>query len=230
MTEAEWLTCADPSPMLSHGLSRMSDRKRRLFAVACCRRIEGSLEVIPRGSALEVAERFADGFATDSERSESRKAAQRSAQVRGTVQTPTAPKWERRAVSACYYAVARDAGEAAWNARQLVVESLTEKSGGYQSRNAPMVAAVEHAAQAILLRDIVGNPFRPTGVSPRWRTSNVVGLAQGIYDERAFDRLPILADALIDAGCDDEAILAHCRSGGPHVRGCWVVDLVLGRS
>jgi hypothetical protein len=80
------------------------------------------------------------------------------------------------------------------------------------------------------LRDIVGNPFRPVAIDPAWRTSTVVGLATAIYAERAFDRLPILADALEDAGCDQLDLLAHCRSDGPHVRGCWAVDLVLGKS
>jgi hypothetical protein len=79
-----------------------------------------------------------------------------------------------------------------------------------------------------LIRDIFGNPFRPIRLAPGWRTADVLALARGVYDDRAFDRLPILADALVDAGCDDETVLAHCRSDGPHVRGCWVVDLVLG--
>jgi hypothetical protein len=71
-------------------------------------------------------------------------------------------------------------------------------------------------------------PFRPVALDPRWRTSDVVGLARGIYEEGAFDRLAILADALMDAGCADGDILAHCRSPEAHVRCCWVVDLVLG--
>jgi hypothetical protein len=79
-------------------------------------------------------------------------------------------------------------------------------------------------------QDIVGNPYRPVVFDASWRTSDTIGLARGIYDERAFDRLPILADALMDAGCEDEQIVAHCRSEGMHVRGCWVVDLVLGKS
>jgi hypothetical protein len=80
-----------------------------------------------------------------------------------------------------------------------------------------------------LLRDIFGNPFHPVIFDPRWRTADVVGLARGIYEERAFDRLPLLADALLDAGCDDEHLLAHVRGPGPHARGCWAVDLVLGK-
>jgi hypothetical protein len=82
-----------------------------------------------------------------------------------------------------------------------------------------------------LLHDIFGPlPFRDIAVSPSWLTSDVRLLAQGIYDEKAFDRMPILADALQDAGCDNEDILNHCRAENwEHVRGCWVIDLLLGR-
>jgi len=81
-----------------------------------------------------------------------------------------------------------------------------------------------------LLRCMFGNPFRPVAFDPSWRTSTVVALAGGVYADRAFDRLPILADALQDAGCENEDILAHCRGSGPHARGCWVVDMLLGKS
>jgi hypothetical protein len=81
-----------------------------------------------------------------------------------------------------------------------------------------------------MLHCIFGNPFRPVSFDPNWRTSTVVALAEGVYADRAFDRLPILADALEDAGCGHPDILAHCRGPGPHARGCWVVDLVLGKS
>jgi hypothetical protein len=99
-------------------------------------------------------------------------------------------------------------------------------------------------ALCVLIRDIFGNPFRPVAVAPEWLSPTAVALARGIYDEKAFDRLPILADALQDAGCEDERLLGHCRTNGrgdggepaggsprsmPHVRGCWAVDLVLGR-
>ncbi|MBN9121064.1 MAG: hypothetical protein J0I06_18250 [Planctomycetes bacterium] len=75
-----------------------------------------------------------------------------------------------------------------------------------------------------------GNPFRPVAFDPAWLTSTVIALAAGIYEDKAFDRMPILADALQDAGCDSTDILNHCRGSGPHVRGCWVVDLILGIS
>ena len=80
-----------------------------------------------------------------------------------------------------------------------------------------------------LLTCIFGNPFRPVGLDPSWLTSTVLQLAAGIYTDRAFDRLPILADALQDAGCDNADILDHCSSASPHVRGCWVVDLILSK-
>src|SRR5262249_11989426 len=85
--------------------------------------------------------------------------------------------------------------------------------------------ATESAAETHTVRCIFGNPFRHVAVDPSWLTSTVVTLAAGINAERAFDRLPILADALQDAGCDNPEVLAHCRGPGPHVRGCWVVDL-----
>ncbi|MBA4062425.1 MAG: hypothetical protein C0501_01720 [Isosphaera sp.] len=84
-------------------------------------------------------------------------------------------------------------------------------------------------ARPDLLRCVFGNPFRPVTAEPRWLTSTVVQLAAGVYADRAFDRLPILADALQDAGCDDDQVLTHLRGPGPHARGCWVVDLVLGK-
>jgi hypothetical protein len=80
-----------------------------------------------------------------------------------------------------------------------------------------------------VLRDIAGNPFVPVVFDVCWRTEAVVGLARGMYESRDFGPLPVLADALEDAGCADPSVLAHCRGGGPHVRGCWVVDLVLGK-
>ena len=86
------------------------------------------------------------------------------------------------------------------------------------------------SGQTALLRDIFGNPFRPAAFDPQWRSADVGALARTIYDDRAFDRMPIFADALMDAGCDDEQVIGHCRGPGPHVRGCWAVDLVLEKA
>ena len=85
--------------------------------------------------------------------------------------------------------------------------------------------------QCLLLRDIFGNPFRPVAFAPSWRSSSVVALARAMYESREFAAMPVLADALEEAGCDAADILAHCRNPhGVHVRGCWVVDLVLGKA
>jgi hypothetical protein len=93
-------------------------------------------------------------------------------------------------------------------------------------RTDPLLARVSPS----LFRDIFGNPFRHVAADPAWLTSTVVSLARQMYEGRDFSAMPILADALQDAGCEDEAVLSHCRGDGPHVRGCWVVDLVLGKS
>ena len=87
----------------------------------------------------------------------------------------------------------------------------------------------ERMTQYAMLRDIVGVPARPISLKKRWQSETVVALANSIYAERAFDRIAILADALEEAGCDNRDMLDHCRGDGPHVRGCWVVDLVLGK-
>ena len=89
--------------------------------------------------------------------------------------------------------------------------------------------ARETTEQTRLLSDIFGNPFRPVTFSPDLRTSTVVALANQMYESRDFSAMPILADALQDAGCDNEDVLDHCRGAGPHVRGCWVVDMLLGK-
>jgi hypothetical protein len=90
-----------------------------------------------------------------------------------------------------------------------------------------VVEADERRAQFELFREIAGLGWTDPRW-PRWRTTDVVALARGIHRDQAFDRLPILADALQDAGCDDQDILDHCRRPGGHVRGCWVVDLAMG--
>lgn len=87
----------------------------------------------------------------------------------------------------------------------------------------------ESAAQAHLIRDIFGNPFQPRKTNPAFKTSIVMSIARSIYFECQFDVMPILADALEEAGCNDDEILEHCRNGGPHTLGCWVVDSILRR-
>jgi hypothetical protein len=237
MTEAEWLACTEPGTMLEFLHSRGSDgtgsdRKLRLFACACCRRIWHLLPDKRARGAVEIAERFADRLVEDLERSDARKLAQQVAQSRAFTPRPEAPREERRAASAVYYATARRAMEAAWNACELAVEALVWREGGFTASNWQSIRMRECSLQASALRDIFGNPFRPVAVEPHWLAWNdatVPKLAQQVYDGRRWQDFPVLADALEDAGCDNPEVLAHCRSGSDHVRGCWVLDLLLGK-
>ena len=210
ITEAEWLAFADPEPMLEFLRGKVSDRQLRLFACACCRRRWNMLADARSRRAVKVAERYADGNATVEELNDARREA---IEVANNL---TAPPGLRRAerVKLIAYAAGR---AASWGQ-----EALT------------WAGEMAHPlTQNKLIRCIFGNPFRPVSLKPEWLAWNdrtIPKLAQAIYDERAFDRLPILADALEEAGCDNADVLAHCRGEGPHVRGCWVVDLLLGKA
>lgn len=225
--EADWLTYTDPQRMWDFLRGRADDRRLRLFAAACCRRVWPLLAREPARAAVEVAERLADGRADDAERRAARRAAQQAAEARGVTRTPTAPKWERLAASAAYWALARSAVEAAQNAQPLVLGAIGARAGLDPAGWA--AAAAERRAQVALLRDIFDDPSPCPPVDPAWLTPAVVSLAQTIYDGRAFNRMPELAEGLSLAGCTDGGILGHCRGPGPHVRGCWVVDLLLGK-
>jgi hypothetical protein len=228
MTEADWLACTDPRPMLASLEGKASDRKLRLFAAACCRRIWHLLPDQRSRQAVEVAERYADGRATDEELETASDAAH-AVWDADMKRAARAGKWDRRSrlpyysASAAAYNVAIPLGW--WGGAPAFVAPDEIARGAHANVDA------EGMAQCVLLRDILGPlPFRPLAVEPTWLTSNVASLAHTAYDERAFDRLPILADALEEAGCTDAELLAHCRQPGEHVRGCWVVDLVLAKS
>jgi hypothetical protein len=107
--------------------------------------------------------------------------------------------------------------------REVLTLYQAGEEAGRSARNS------EKVFQCNILRDIFGNPFRRVTLDPRWLTSTVIDLARTIYEERVWERMPILADALMDAGCDSEEVINHCRGPGPHVRGCWVIDLLTGR-
>jgi hypothetical protein len=243
--EREWLTSTDPQAMLTflRESGKLSDRKARLFAVACCRPFLPLLRDPRVGEALEVAEQFADGLAGDGERVAARKMAQQAAQVRGVVLRTTAPKWERRAASLAYYATARLAGEAAWNVPHLVREVAVWRAGGYnvRKRKYKRVTRESEESQAALLREIFGPlPLRPVTLPPSvqtWNDGLIQRLAEAAYQQRRLPsgqldnaRLAVLADALEEAGCQDQDILSHLRQPeADHVRGCFVLDLVLNK-
>ena len=203
MTETEWLTCADPHPMLELFRGEENDRKLRLFAVACSRRIWNLIDPLGQ-AAVDVAEAYADGIVGPNEM----RAARLACQGAGG--------------QASWYAAATKPEVAARNAARSA-------QAGVASNPLLGIEAGELHAQANMVRDIFCNPFRPISLDSSLLTPTVVALAQAIYNDRAFDRMPELADALHGAGCDDDEILKHCRESGPHVRGCWVMDLVLGK-
>jgi hypothetical protein len=182
MTEQQWLTSNDPTPMLMFLRGRARDeRSLWLFTLACFRRVWGLVDVHVR-QGVESSERHVEGM-TASE---------------------------------------GDAGPDAMGSALHAVRYCQRLVG---RRRGPR----EAQQQAHLLREVVRNPFRPVALDPSWLTSDVLALAKGIYDEGAFDRMPILHDALMDAGCSNQEVLGHCRQEG-HVRGCWVVDLLLGKA
>jgi hypothetical protein len=107
----------------------------------------------------------------------------------------------------------------------ICTEKASRRETLLQNINPPYTTLMRW--KQLLIRDVGGNPFRPVTIDPRWLTSSVINLTTVIYEKRTFDRMPILADALVDAGCDDGGIIAHCLNKEPHGRGCWVVDLLL---
>ncbi len=230
MTEHEWLECKNPKPMLTFLRGNASHRKLRLFGVACCRRIWHLLQDERCRNAVEVTERHADGDATNEEWQIAHAAV--GAANREIYDPHPDDRSAHAAISIHFHAAAAafctsvDVRKYAFDPSHPAADAVAaDTDGSVQTTK----WRDERLQQTTLLLDIFCNPFRPVTLDPRWLTSTVVDLAQAIYDERAFDRMPILADALTDARCNNEDIIVHCRSEGPHVRGCWIVDLVLGK-
>jgi hypothetical protein len=221
MTEAEWATSNDPGRMLRpcRRIIRQHPRKGLLFGVACCERIRHLL-IDPRSqAAVEMAARYADGLAG----AEQLKRAERAAGAAHVDAFKARGNPGASAEGAAWFVASLDAWFAASQA----------SSFAYAAAEYGLETGREHTAQAHLLRCVFGPlPFRSVAIDPFWLAfceGSVVQLAQGVYEDRAFDRMPILADALEEAGCTDAGILAHCRQSGKHTRGCWVLDLLLGK-
>jgi hypothetical protein len=260
MDETGWLACTDPSPMLDLLRGRASERKLRLFAVACYRRphrvwnepLMGSLFVSRQGDisreivsprteerreeALSAAERCADGGASAEELADA---------ISEQVPHATSPDAQTAAREGSQEAAAEVVrathGPAAAQFHWVHPQNFwVGNDAEYQEMEAAHIAYLpayseERSVQCSLLRCIFGNPFRPISFDPSWRTPTVQSLAVAAYSDRqlpagTFDaqRLAILADALLDAGCEDARIVGHLREG-EHVRGCHVIDAILDR-
>ena len=230
MTESEWVACTVPWQMMAFLRDMASDRKLRLYACACCRHIWHLVEDLPNQQAVEVAERYADGNATDEEK------ALANDNVVSADDDGEEPDPDDNQAWAVY-----EAQTAVWQCLSLTTletckrvptsaaSAVADAAGKHSSELWRSALGKEVAEQAKMLHDIFGNPFVHISFDSTWLTPKVVTLAQQIYDGRAFERLPILADSLEVAGCENADILEHCRGPSPHVRGCWVVDAVLGK-
>jgi hypothetical protein len=234
VTEAEWLACESPLAMLFSLGERASKRKVRLFATACCRRAWHLMTDERSRDAVEVAERFADGLASPAERKAAQEAAH-AAMCGVGFGSPLDPVYVAAQSSAsAAWAAARRPGakganiHAACEAGNAVCYALGEAIGTCQLNEQP--------AHVALIRDLFGGPFSPVCVDPVWLTPAVTALATVAFEERSLPsghigpaRLAVLADALEEAGCADAELLGHLRAPGPHVRGCWALDLILGK-
>jgi hypothetical protein len=260
MTEAEWLSGRDPdamfdwlrgrNPTSSTGLVswlrrrhpepavpiKASPRKLLLYACACCRRIWDLLRDARSRRAIEVAEQFADGLANEEQCRAAMGAAWDACQSRDVIpdaglraalglSSGDEPRvWAARAATCTLTERPEDAVP-------MAVRAAREAAGVHGQAWA--AAALGAAVRTHLLYDLFGNPFRPVSLDPSWLTWHgglVVTMARRMDEESDFSDLPVLADALEDAGCDNADLLGHCRQPGEHARGCWALDIVLGRS
>lgn len=226
MTETEWLESNDPVPMLLFVEGKVSERKRRYFALACLEQQWGSSSDPVTVATLALAKQMIEKGAPQTHRKVIRIAA-------GQVTIDCSSSWppEPLVVNLSDGKTLRiEDLQASHPHYSAILNSL----GCNQSVGLSWIGFREFCTyrQAELLRDVIRGPFRPLLLCANWVQANggiVRQLANLIYDERAFDHLPYLHDALVEAGCNEPEILDHCLCPGPHVRGCWVIDLLTGR-
>jgi hypothetical protein len=249
MTEQEWFACEAPQKMREYleEKGRVRERKLRLFACACCRRAARWFLDPVQHAAVDVLEKYADGAATTDELAAA--CTDASQFDEGHVLLSEEREDVRQDYLAAAYHAAQAVAQATSDDRPGTDEPTyfhrlydtimhSVEAAGFGSvvedpahgRSLP-AQATERRVLAALLRCVMGNPFRLPSFSAKWRTDTALSLARQMYESREFSAMPILADALQDAGCDNEDILSHCRDTQlPHVRGCWVVDLVLEKT
>jgi hypothetical protein len=254
MTESEWDACAKPQRMLRFLLGtdypriqdveafpacKTSDRKLRLFACHCFGRLRHLFASPLAEAAAKVAALFAEGVATSEELRRADALLRQALDEmedgwrasRGAERTALLPRHE--ALALAFQATRPEAPKAAYYASSnayLAADAITSPGATPHDRNFHARQVAEERAQADLLRELIGPlPFRTVPIDAAWLSGSVVQVAQAIYEEKRFEDMGILADALEEAGCDNAEILSHCRGKGPHVRGCWVVDALLGK-
>lgn len=232
VTEFEWLNSTDVERMISASEVHSTLRKAALLGVAWFRQIAESVSLMDLNWSVGVLEKMADGKATDQEVNDANRATDFNYNV-----TTGSAAWITKEYKTC------NAYPASWAVYHYLIQispSQVPSTRGplWEFMNLPWTGFLQliysgdqqYPGFVDFLRCILGNPFRPVAFLDSWRSEATVALASAIYADRAFDRLPVLADALEEAGCDYPDVLAHCRGPGPHSRGCWVVDGVLGKS
>ena len=231
MTEEQWRLSADPDIMISALRNVTSSRKWKLFGCACCRRF-WHLMPEPNRRLVEVLERYVDGQATED---------RWSSALRSRVSIDdTGWNTKSKTLESYVLYLAAEAVEtlvmtiAPIGLPSAVSEALayvaTPQTYPKETQEWHAVKRIEAAFQAELLRDVFGPLARPLPFHTAWLTDEVRAIAQSTYDNQNYAAMPKLADALERAGCRNEAVLGHCRGTSPHVRGCWVIDLLLGKS
>jgi hypothetical protein len=250
MTEAEWLACTDPRPVLRSLAGKVGPRKMRLCAAACCRRVWHLLPDERCRRAVEVAERYADRLASRQDLAAAHAGASAACQaasaasgrfgpfaLMGATYAAQTVAWSTHPTKRTYGSSAADSAEAAVTYSAFSGIALRSVFTDADHERWSTTHASERAAQVLLLRDVLGAASLPAVGGAAWRTADVVRLAEAAYEERTLPagtlgpaRLAVLADALEEAGCADAELLGHLRGPGPHVRGCWAIDLLTGRS
>lgn len=230
-TEEEWLTSTDDREMVYFLANRCSARKFRLIGCAACRLLWPLMDDPRCHAAVELSELFADHQVERAQVIAARKAFTARDRIAGRERARAEAL--RRGLEGPDAEAAVNAWACAWDAAQWAA-LMNSWEVARRCMAATTAAKLRPGGRpdvgpCDLARDVVGNPFRPVVADPAWLTPAVVSLAASIYSNRSLDALPVLADALEEAGCDSEPILAHCREGGTHVRGCWALDLALSQ-
>lgn len=247
MTESDWLAGTDFAALARFAAETLSARRHRLLAVALCRAAGPLIDHPELLEALTVTERYADGRASSADieraRHRCRVVAQEAFDTYATHfdqglidRLKPSPGVGRHVLSELAWAVSYAAApvvEADAVAGKVATAAVEARTGAVLLMPVPSdefdrATAAQARVMCAAVREVVGNPFRSPDFDP-WRTDTAVSLARTMYESSEFSAMPILADALQDAGCDDDDVLRHCRADAPHVRGCWVVDGVLGK-
>lgn len=253
VTEADWFNpdgmaerkLLDLNSALRAGEARVTARSLRFFCCACCRQVEQAVPDERVKRIIRVVERHLDGLATNDALREVADAAERAWEEdmeKAADRFPSLIVWlaaplpRLHLMEAAAYAAGRTPGcimSREWAGRAMQVAfkcrlAITHAATESEQQAKPLTSAAIRT-HMMLLHDCLGNPFHPATLQPEWQQPKVRALAQGIYQDRVFDSLPVLADALEEAGCTDADIPGHCRGPGPHVRGCWLLNLVLAK-